>query len=348
MARVTAPLALSLAAVWPWAVGLLAGSLVFALLGRAGAALGRGAPCSAYANPNPPSTDAGGVRLAFLGDVQRGIRDVAGPLAEALVREDVRLLVSSGDLHSHGEAPYYGVVARAFEEAGLKVPMLVVPGNHDVEPGGVRDAAPGRRLFETAVGPRRFALRIGPLWLAGLDDASGPLDPEDVAWLEAGLARHQGPWLLVCHKPPRRVDAPGAPTIAGADGLVALLERRPPEAVVSGHLREDADATVRGVRYLVNVQGGDFEKKRWFAPPHFRIVLADVDAAGRIAFRPVTLRRRSSSRTAWRQFCVRAWAEGRKGIGRVLAAPGAALLALADLARPASRRQEAESAGRTR
>src|SRR5256885_12916132 len=44
--------------------------------------------------------------------------------------------------------------------------------------------------------------------------------------------------------------------------LFRSLERRPPEAVVSGHLREDADLTVAGVRYLVNVQGGDFEKRR--------------------------------------------------------------------------------------
>jgi hypothetical protein len=350
MARVPAlAAALEWTAAWPWVALALVASLAFALLARAGERLGRVPACRAFANASPPSFE-GGARLAFLGDVQRGIRDVARPLVEALARERVALLVSSGDLHSHGEAPYYGVVARAFEEAGLSTPTLVVPGNHDVEPGGVRDAGPGRLLFERAVGPRRWTTRVGALWVAGIDDASGAVDPHDVAWLEAGLAAHAGRWLLVCHKPPRRVDRDGAPAIEGGDALVALLERRPPEAVVAGHLHDDADLTLRGVRYFVNVQGGDFEKKRWFAPPEFRLVLADVASDGAVALRRVPLRRRGSARTAWRQLAVRAWVESRRGVGRVLGAPGAALLrVLAPRGQRAAEPAEAgTSAGRAR
>src|SRR5205814_632855 len=106
-----------------------------------------------------------------------------------------------------------------------------------------------------------------------------------------------------------RVDREGSQVLEGAERLVALLEARPPVAVVSGHLREDAEATVRGVFYLVNVRGGDFEKKVWFAPPEFRLVLADVAEGGRVAFRRIDVRRASSARATWHQFVVRLWKE---------------------------------------
>jgi hypothetical protein len=340
-----APLAFDSSTAWTAGAIALGASLLFALLARAGRRVGSKTAARAYANSRLPALPGPAARIAFLGDVQRGIRDVALPLVETLEREGVDLLVSSGDLASHGEEPYYGVVARALDEAGLDVPMLVVPGNHDLQPGGVRDVGPGRRLFESAVGPRRWSTRVGPLLLAGFDDAVGTVEPDDLRWLEAALSAHAGPWLLVCHRPPRRVDREGDPVLEGAERLVALLEARPPAAVVSGHLRHDADRVVAGVRYVVNVSGGDFEKRRWIAPPDFRVVLADVGPAGDVAFRTVAPRRRRSWRTAWRQICVRAWAEARRGAGRVVAAPGAALLALLAAAWPS--RQPRPSADRT-
>lgn len=315
-------------------VAVVVASATLAVGARLGARVGRRPTTAAWANRAPPSLQAPAT-VAFLGDVQRGIRDVARPLVEALARERAALLVSSGDLASHGEAPYYGIVARALDEAGLAVPMLVVPGNHDLEPGGVRDAAPGRALFEAAVGPRAWSMRVGPLRLVGVDDASGPVEPEHldlvrsaVEGADADEGGNAAPWILVCHKPPRRIDHPGADPISGADRLVALLEARPPVAVVSGHLRDDADVTVGGVRYLANVRGGDFEKRRWFAPPEFRLLLCEVSPSGGAAFRYASVRRRGSWRTAWRQLVVRAWAESRRGAGRWVAAPAGALLSL--------------------
>jgi hypothetical protein len=317
--------------------------LTLAVGARLGARVGRRLTSAAWANRAPPTIEGPGT-IAFLGDVQRGIRDVAGPLVAALAREKAVLLVSSGDLASHGEAPYYGIVARALDEAGLSVPMLVVPGNHDLEPGGVRDAAPGRVLFETAVGPRAWRARVGPLWVVGIDDAAGPVEAAHLALLADTLSgAPMSPWILVCHKPPRRIDLPGSEVIPGAEPLVAICEARPPVAVVSGHLREDADVTLGGVRYLANVRGGDFEKRRWFAPPEFRLLLCEVGGTGAASFRYTSVRRRGSARTAWRQLVVRAWAESRRGVGRLVAAPAAALLAL--VAPPCSKAAEGPPCG---
>jgi hypothetical protein len=314
-------------------VALVVASVVLAVGARLGARVGRRPTSAAWTNRAPPAL-AGPATIAFLGDVQRGIRDVARPLVDALARESAGLLISSGDLASHGEAPYYGIVARALDEAGLAVPMLVVPGNHDLEPGGVRDAGPGRALFEAAVGPRAWRARVGPLLVVGVDDAAGPVEAAHLALLEESLAgAPTAPWILVCHKPPRRIDRPGSEVIPGAERLVALCEARPPVAVVSGHLRDDADVTVLGVRYLANVRGGDFEKRRLFAPPEFRLLLCDVSETGAASFRWVSVLRRGSWRTAWRQLVVRAWAESRRGVGRLVAAPAGALLGVVAPAR---------------
>lgn len=309
------------------ALAVLGASMVLAVGARLGRAVGDRPTARAFANRAPPVLSGPSATIAFLGDVQRGIRDVARPLVDALRAERAALLVSSGDLASHGEAPYYGVVARALDDAGLAVPMLVVPGNHDLQPGGIRDGGPGRLLFERAIGPRRWESRVGALRVLGIDDAIEPADLEGTPWLEARLAEEpSSPWLLVCHKPPRSLDRDGTPVLPGAERLVSLLESRPPVAVVSGHLREDADATVGGVHYVVNVRGGDFEKKKWFAPPEFRLVLGDVGEGGTIAFRRIGVLRRGSAKTSWHQLTVRAWVESRRGVGRVVAWPADRML----------------------
>jgi hypothetical protein len=290
----------------------------------------------AFANAAPPDVPGPTARVAFLGDVQRGIRHVARALAEALPRGEAALLVSSGDLASHGEAPYLGLVSAALDRAGVATPTLVVPGNHDLQPTGVRDSAPGRALFEAMVGPRRWTCLVAGLRLVGVDDAAGRFPAESVAWLEGVLDADPGrPWALVAHRAPRRLDVEGHPPDKALAALVEAIERRPPVVVVSGHLHEDAEATVAGVRYLVNARGGDFDKRAWRAPRDFTLLWCDVAADGSATFHREAVPRRSCGRTALDQVAVRLWAEGRRAPWRWLALPGRALLA------PFSRRRTA-------
>jgi hypothetical protein len=319
----------------PWLPPLLlAAGAAFVLAGlavvwgeRRAAGLAARPRARAFANAAPPEVAGPTASVAFLGDVQRGIRDVARALAEALPRGRAALLVSSGDLASHGEAPYHGVVAAALDRAGIAVPTLVVPGNHDLQPSGVRDSEPGRRLFEEKVGPRRWTALVAGLRLVGVDDATGPFPEEARAWVAGVLEADPGrPWLLVAHRAPRRLDREGTPPDRDLGTLVALLEARPPVAVVSGHLHDDAEATVAGVRYLVNARGGDFAKRAWRAPPDFTLLWADVGPGGAVVFRRERVPRRRSGATALDQLAVRLWAEGRRFPLRGVAAPVRALL----------------------
>ena len=295
------------------AILLLVRGILLEVGSHLGARVGSRRPSFAFANGAPPSFPGRAARIAFLGDVQQGIGDVSRPLVAALSREKADVVVSHGDLAAHGEAPYYGVVSKAFEEAGLATPMLVAPGNHDIEPDGVRDRGPGRRLFEERVGPRHWAFRAGRLLVVGIDD--GPdtdVEPEMLAWLDATLAAAPGvPWMLVCHRAPRRLDLPGRPPSIGCAGLVARVEARPPVAVVSGHLHADADETVNGVRYYVNAHGGDVAAKSSTASD-FRIVMADVAEDGSVEFRPVSCERRWWLRIETERLWVKAWVERRK------------------------------------
>lgn len=277
------------------------------------------------ANAAPPSLPAP-ARVVFLGDVQRGIRDVAGPLADVVRAEGAALVVSSGDLASHGDAAYHGLVGVALRRAGLGVPLLVAPGNHDLERSGHEDGAAGRARFERLVGPRRFTARVGPLLLVGTEDAIDPSEDEAWAFVEAAVAAHDGPWLLVTHRPPLRMHVPGTPPAPRCAPLFAWIARRPPVAVVSGHLARDAETEVDGVRYIVNAEGGDVDGRRWFAPPTFHLRVADVRADGTVAWRRVVVRRRASLATTLDQLLVRAWSSGRRWPARLFAAPGRAVI----------------------
>jgi hypothetical protein len=299
------------------------------------AALARRGPPRATSNRAPPSLPAPAT-IAFLGDVQRGVREVAGPVVEAIGRERATLLVSSGDLASHGEGPYHGIVGAAFDRAGLSVPLLVAPGNHDVERSGRHGVAPGRALFEETVGPRRWTARVGPLLLAGIDNSVDPFDADLWPWLEGVAAAHAGPWILVVHRPPLQMFVPGTPVGDGLAPLVDILDRHPPAVVVSGHLSRDAEAVRRGVRHIVNAEGGDVAGSPLRAPPTFRLLLVDVDAAGAVTVRRADLRRRLSLATASDQFLVRLWAEGRRIPGALFAAPARLLLRCLGVSVPGS------------
>jgi Calcineurin-like phosphoesterase len=310
---------------------LLLALAVEALAWRAHALARRAAP-AAFARP--PVREAPGASLAFLGDLQRGVADVARPLVAALRRRPADLLVSSGDLAAHGEAPYYGVLFEAFRRAGLETPARVVPGNHDLHPRGVRDTRAGYALFEGRLGPPGWTVRVGSVLVVGLDDAVGPVRPADLEAARAAVEAHAGgPWIAVCHRPPRRVERPDAGIDAGLEDLVALLERHPPRLVVCGHQHAWADREVAGVRYLVNAHGGDVHGLALRRGPA-ELLRVEVDADGAATFERETIHRRPSPRTYLDQLAVRAWCERRRRPGSLLALPAALLLAALHLRAP--------------
>jgi len=112
------------------------------------AALGRTQAPACFDASTHPAWTGEAIHLAFLGDLQRGVVEVPGPLARIARDERVDLVVSSGDFVSHGEAPYYGLLLAAFARAGGDTPIRVVPGNHDLWPRRSKDDDIGGALFE--------------------------------------------------------------------------------------------------------------------------------------------------------------------------------------------------------
>jgi hypothetical protein len=318
-------------------VGILGGWFVLALLVELGAwhalRLGhRRAPPAFRAAP-AVGPDADTVALAFLGDVQRGIADVARPLAAALDDHPAALLVSSGDLVAHGEAPYYGVLLDAFEAAGIETPTRVVPGNHDLQPRGVRDTTRGYALFETHFGPPYWAVDAGPLRVVGVDDVLG-VDDVQVAWIrEARDGRPGAPWIAVCHRPPREVDEEEAPVGWGLEELVRVLEERPPLLVVCGHKHAYTDRVVNGVRYVVNAHGGDVHGLALDRDPS-ELLRVEVRADGTSSHEVVRLARRPWLRVYANQLAVRCWWSRRRRGGALLSLPAALPLSALGLRAP--------------
>ena len=292
---------------------------------RRAAALGRVTPPEAFSSSPRVGPEADHVHLAFLGDLQRGVADVARPLARILREQDVDLMVSSGDFASHGEAPYYGVVLAALARAGLDRPVRVVPGNHDLWPRRSKDDRIGGALFEARFGPRHWALRAGPVLVVGLDNGAHWLIDDQLPWLAGVLDAHAGvPWILVCHRPVFLFGRPGAPVDADLEHLAALLRTRPPTLAVSGHLHDYHDEVVDGVRHVVNAHGGDVHGLA-LSREDFELLHVRITPEG-MTVEPQRYARAHDARASLDQLAVRFWSDRRKVWGAVLAWPVGLLL----------------------
>jgi 3',5'-cyclic-AMP phosphodiesterase len=157
-----------------------------------------------------------------------------------LPRPDVVIL--SGDLVDCGSPEEYAFAREML--AGIRPPLLMIPGNHDE-----REAI--RRSFSDhpylpAAGPLHFAASdVGPVRIIGLDITvpghhHGEFDDAAAAWLDATLAGEAArPTIVMMHQPPF---ASGIPYIdkyncRGGDRLAAVIARYPAvERIVCGHI----------------------------------------------------------------------------------------------------------------
>lgn len=113
-------------------------------------------------------------------------------------------VIITGDLVDAGTADEYAHLATLL--APLKMPLYLLPGNHD-DRSQLRRSFPHHRYLGVA-GPVRYALRIGHMRLIALDtsvagQAHGQLDDASLDWLAAELsADTQTPVVIAMHHPP--------------------------------------------------------------------------------------------------------------------------------------------------
>lgn len=301
--------------------------LVLSLLMQLGAVraarLARRPAAACFRAPIAPVAADEPLRITVLGDLQKGVTDVVKPLAASLRERSPHLLLSTGDLVSHGEAPYFGIVFDAFEHAGIETPARVTPGNHDLYPSRWKEAV-GGPLFERHFGGRRFVLDLGRLLVIGLDTGTRASQEPEIRWLREMRATHAGrPWIVLTHRPLIDIRDDGTTLAHDLEDLRAVLAADPPRLVLCGHLHDDHDLVHEGVQYVVSA-GGDVSGTP-LVRGAFSLVHITIDPAGEVTVERTVHRRRRSWRALRNKLAVRFWKDRRKPAFAVLAAPTAPL-----------------------
>jgi 3',5'-cyclic AMP phosphodiesterase CpdA len=130
------------------------------------------------------SRPVAGLRFAVVGDTQRSFDETERAVEAINRRDDVQFVVQVGDFTNVGLWLEFRLMNEIFSR--LRVPYLVVMGNHDL-------FGNGRAIYEAMFGPTDFAFTHGRVRFVLFDsviadDGSAP----DVAWVAAQLAPSAG------------------------------------------------------------------------------------------------------------------------------------------------------------
>jgi hypothetical protein len=170
------------------------------------------------------------LRIGVVGDIQNGVSELSD-LLDALREERVDLIVQLGDVANGGQAGRYAVVRRVFEEHAPGIPVLAVPGNHDIGPGD------SIATWTRWVGPPQWRADVRGWRIVGIDDALGTISPDSMDLLRVA-ARDAPPacgTIVVAHRPLAGGD--GAPEHDPWEARAQQLAKSGlvPTATLSGH-----------------------------------------------------------------------------------------------------------------
>lgn len=165
----------------------------------------------------------------------------------------VDVVLVSGDLADHGLPEEYAEVA---QELAFDVPVLVLPGNHDVSaplraglaayvdsPGTGHPVHPVHQVRH--VGAARFVLVDSTV--PGEDH--GLFSDESLAWLDHTLGEPaDGPLFVAMHHPPFELHHPVMDQwkLQNPDALAEVLTGKPITAVLTGHVHNAIVSTFAG------------------------------------------------------------------------------------------------------
>ncbi|WBQ01913.1 metallophosphoesterase [Kribbella sp. CA-293567] len=165
----------------------------------------------------------------------------------------VDVVLVTGDLADHGLPAEYAEVAAELE---LGVPVLMLPGNHDVsaplrEGLGVDSPGEGHPVHQVRfVGAARFVL----LDTSVPGEDHGLLSAESLEWLAKVLDEPvDGPLFVAFHHPPNELQHPVLDQwiLKDAEPLAAVLRDKPITAILTGHVHNGVATTFAGHPLLV-------------------------------------------------------------------------------------------------
>ncbi|MET7283931.1 metallophosphoesterase [Kribbella sp. NPDC005582] len=218
-------------------------------------------------------------------DVPRDrLRRVTAYLREFSTPVDVVLV--SGDLADHGLPAEYAELAA---ELPTDVPVLVLPGNHDVSAplraglaGFVDAAGDGHPVHQVRdVAGARFVLVDSTV----PDEDHGLLSKESLAWLDGVLREpFDGPIFVAMHHPPLVMHHPVMDQwlLFEQPALEAVLAGKPITAILTGHVHNPVATTFAG-HPVLGAPGIRSTVPLPFEPAPASGTIVDTDAAPGLA-----------------------------------------------------------------
>jgi 3',5'-cyclic AMP phosphodiesterase CpdA len=152
------------------------------------------------------------------------------------------LVLATGDLVHKGTAKNYRALRRHLDK--LKLPVYVIPGNHD-DRELLRDTFADWGYLPTEGKFLHYTVEDHPLRLIGLDTVNpgsdgGMICTQRLQWLDARLAEGPGrPTVIFMHHPPFKtgIGFMDRPFFMGAAAMEAVVRRHPQvERVICGHV----------------------------------------------------------------------------------------------------------------
>lgn len=161
------------------------------------------------------------------------------------------VLLLTGDLSQDETAESYAQMRRAI--APLQIPTYWIPGNHDQQPAWMNQhlSAPpfsNQKRFQQD----NWTVLLLDSVITG--EVHGCLSPDSLVWLEKQLSTLETDFALVAlHHPPLNVGSSWMDAIGleNKAEFQAILHRSPQvKTVMFGHIHQELDRTVNGIRYL--------------------------------------------------------------------------------------------------
>jgi len=167
----------------------------------------------------------------------------------------VDVVLATGDLADHGLLEEYSEVAA---ELAFDVPVLVLPGNHDVS-SPLRDGLSSLVSSAGAGHPVHQVREVGAARFVLLDTSvpgedHGLLSAESLEWLAGVLDEPvDGPLFVAFHHPPNKLQHPVLDQwiLRSGDEFAAVLRGRPITALLAGHVHNAVATTFAGHPLLV-------------------------------------------------------------------------------------------------
>jgi len=162
--------------------------------------------------------------------------------------QDALFIIHLGDFTASGAREQYSAFLEQCKL--LSMPVLTVPGNHDVKNNGAG-------LYNDYFGPANRSFTLGGIKYVLCDTSDLSASEETLRWLD-GQLDGPGKKVLFTHVPPR--DPPGGDHSfideRNAGQFIELLARRDVDALFSGHVHCYSESTLGDMLLIVSGGGG--------------------------------------------------------------------------------------------